>query len=1146
MAPDSSPSRFLVRPGAPFRVVCLPVICRVLLAGIVVLSAPPWAWASPEQEQAAPEFTAEQVEFFEQQVLPLLKNRCFKCHGAEERLRGALRLTTRAGVLQGGDQGAAVSLDKPADSLLLKAINYQGPKMPPSGQLPATEIETLTQWVKEGLPVSAEYLGRPEAKSEAPPQPSLEEARQYWAYRPVSDPTPPAVRESGWVRNPIDAFLLAPLEQAGIPHNPPADATALIRRLTYDLTGLPPTPAQIEQFVADSAGPDPEEAYQRLLTRLLDSPQYGERWGRHWLDLVRFAETHGYERDSAKPFAWRYRDYVIQAFNANKPYDQFLREQLAGDELDEVTTESMIATGYYRLGIWDDEPADRPLAKYDIFDGIVSTTGQVMLGMSIGCARCHDHKKDPLPARDYYSLLAYFRDISDMNVGNLRRVAYDVDQREQAALQTAHRRKEHEVYRRLQGLKADFARGLRETRGLDVLPAGADLTDLRYRFYRDTWDRLPDFDGLKFEEEGSLPAGYVTLAVASRAESIGIVYEGRLNVPEAGEYRFRAQATEGIRLLVDGQPVLERRGKGKHKGEAKVRLAAGSLPFRVEYFNTVAQPVLQLSWSGPQVPERSLSEAGTGVLVADSRTAGQEWLYTTQPPADGWQQPAFDPADWKKGAGGFGQNGTPGAVVRTEWKTADLWLRKTFAAPLRPARLALNLHHDEEADVYLNGQLIHRAAGFVTAYQQVVLPIETNALLKDQDNVLAVHCHQTGGGQYIDVGLVEAPADAVLDSLFTQFGATLLGDRAPEWTRLSQELAALREQKLPEPGIEVMCVEERGREPTHILLRGNPQAQGDKVEPHPPAVACGPAPVPIEDRPQRNSSGKRLALARWMTHPDNPLTPRVMVNRLWQHHFGRGIVPTPNEFGRLGEAPTHPELLDWLARRFVEGGWKIKEMHRLICSSNAYRLSSRGSPEGLARDAANNLFWRFNMRRLSAEEVRDSILAVSGDLQLKAGGPGVYPVIPPEVLAGQSVPGSGWGKSSPEEENRRSVYVHLKRSLIVPILSQYDLADTDSSCPQRYTTTVPTQALGMLNGAFTNQQAGRFAQRLRADHPDDLSAQIAGGIRLVSGRNPTAAEIARDRQFIERLVTEQQQTPDAALRTYCLVLLGGNEFIYLD
>ena len=1146
MAPVSPRVLPLIRSDSPTHFERLSLIRLTLATGILVAAL---GWATPvcaEPDQATPEFTTEQVEFFDQQVLPLLKNRCFKCHGAEERLRGALRLTTRAGVLQGGDQGPAVSLDKPAESLLLKAINYQGPKMPPSGQLPAAEIETLTQWVKEGLPVSAEHLGQPAAKSEPGGAINLEEARQYWAYRPVASPAPPTVREAGWVRNPIDAFLLAPLEQAGIPHNPPADAAALIRRLTYDLTGLPPAPAEIEQFVNDSAGPHAEEAYQRLLTRLLDSPRYGERWGRHWLDLVRFAETHGYERDSAKPFAWRYRDYVIQAFNQDKPYDRFLLEQLAGDELDDVSTETMIATGYYRLGIWDDEPADRPLAKYDILDGIVSTTGQVMLGMSIGCARCHDHKKDPLPARDYYSLLAYFRDISDMNVGNLRRVAYDVDQREQAAAQAAHRRKEHEVYRRLQNVRGEFAQALREKRGLEVLPPGADLTDLRYRFYRDTWERLPDFDGLKFEEEGSLPAGYVTLAVASRAESIGIVYEGTLRVPETGEYRFRAQATEGIRLLIDGKVVFERRGKGKHKGESKIQLSAGSLPFRVEYFNTIAPPLLQLSWSGPQVSERSLTEAGTGVLVADSRTAGQEWNFTTTEPSPDWMQPDFDASAWKKGPGGFGQNGTPGAVVRTEWKTADLWLRKTFAAPQRPVRLALRLHHDEEAEVYLNGQLIHRAAGFVTAYQQVVLPVEVNALLKEQDNVLAVHCHQTGGGQYIDVGLVEAPADAVLDSLFAQHGATLLGERAAEWTRLSQELAALREQPLPEPGIEVMCVEERGREPTHILLRGNPQALGDKVEPHPPAVACGPVPVSIEDRPQRNSSGKRLALARWITHPDNPLTPRVMVNRLWQHHFGRGIVPTPNDFGRLGEAPTHPELLDWLAHRFVEGGWKIKDMHRLICSSNAYRLSSRGSPEGLARDAANNLFWRFNMRRLSAEEVRDSILAVSGDLQLKAGGPGVYPVIPPEVLAGQSVPGSGWGKSPPEEANRRSVYVHLKRSLVVPILSQYDLADTDSSCPQRYTTTVPTQALGMLNGEFTNLQAERFASRLRAEHPNDVAAQIAGGIRLVSGRSPGAAEIERDRQFIERLVSEQNQTPDAALRTYCLVLLGSNEFIYLD
>ncbi len=446
---------------------------------------------------------------------------------------------------------------------------------------------------------------------------------------------------------------------------------------------------------------------------MLASPHYGEKWGRHWLDLVRYGETNGYERDSAKPFAWRYRDYVINAFNRDKPYDQFIREQLAGDEVDPTSAESMIATGFYRLGIWDDEPADRLLAHYDGLDGIVSTTGQVVLGMTINCARCHDHKVDPIPQRDYYRLLSFFQDVTNSDGKNLRKVV--------------------------------------------------------------------------------------------------------------------------------------------------------------------------------------------------------------------------DPSGTK---------------------------------------------------------------------------------------------------------------------------------------------------------IDVMCVAERGRAKTHVLLRGNPSLAGDEVDPGVPEVLADGSPS-FESGP-----GRGTALAEWLTDRRNPRTARVMVNRLWQYHFGRGLVPTPNDFGKLGEAASHPELLDWLAEEFMDGGWRIKRIHRLILSSTAYRMSSRASAAGLAKDPANQSLWRFPMRRLTAEEVRDSILAVSGSLNLKAGGPSVYPPIPREVMAGQSVPGQGWPTSPPGEASRRSVYVHVKRSLLVPILATHDAADTDSSCPVRYTTTVPTQALGLLNGEFSNQQAARFASRLRREAPNDLGAQI--------------------------------------------------------
>jgi hypothetical protein len=481
------------------------------------------------------------------------------------------------------------------------------------------------------------------------------------------------------------------------------------------------------------------------------------------------------------------------------------------------------------------------------------------------------------------------------------------------------------------------------------------------------------------------------------------------------------------------------------------------------------------------------------------------------------------------------------------WDTKDVWLRKTFEVAVVPERIAIDLHHDDEVEVHLNGRLVFESRGYLVAYKRVVLPVEATASLTRGENVIAVHCHQTIGGQSIDVGLLAAPERDMLQGLVARQADELLGaGTAAKYKALSQQLDALRKQPSPEPGMEIMCVTEQGRERTHVLIRGNPAAQGEAVEPGFPLVLATAPPV-IHERPGPGaSSGKRRALAEWIAAADNPVTPRVMMNRLWQFHFGRGIVPTPNDFGNLGEPPTHPELLDWLAGEFVRNGWKLKPMHKLIMLSNAYRMSSAAAPDGLEKDPGNRLFWRFNMRRLAAEEVRDSILAVSGSLSLKAGGPGVYPPIPREVLAGQSRPGDGWGNSPPDEASRRSVYVHVKRSLLVPILSQHDMADTDSSCAVRFTTTVPTQALGMINGEFTNEQAERLAERLERELPDDLPKQIARGIRLTASRTAAKDEIERDAVFVRTLQSESGMTAHRALAQYCLVLLNANEFVYLD
>ncbi len=816
-----------------------------LLAGTLFLALP----------VRAAEPAAEAVRFFESRVRPLLIEHCFKCH-ADKKQRGGLRLDSRAALLAGGDRGTALVPGKPEESLLIQAVRHEDElKMPPSKKLSREQIADLTQWVRMGAPWPGPAVTPAPGKSVFQ---ITARDRAHWAFQPVHRPPIPAIKDRQWAGNPIDVFIRAKLEAKDISPNPPATKRELIRRLYYDLTGLPPTPREVEQFVFD-ASPD---AYEKLIDRLLASPRYGEKWGRHWLDLVRFAETNSYERDGHKPNAWRYRDYVIRSFNDDKPYDRFIREQLAGDEMPDGGADGIIATGYYRLGIWDDEPTDPLQSRYDGLDDIVATTGQVFLGLTFDCARCHDHKIDPIPQKDYYRLLAFFHNIN------------------------------------------------------------------HYRNGGPTDERPVDSDAA-----------------------------------------------------------------GKHALEDRVRA---------------------------------------------------------------WEQ------------------------RRDELQAA----LKTFETDFR------KLHEQ-----------IHGGR---------VEPMELARLIRSE-------------------------------------GAKLLGaERYQRYSEQRRELQRLLRTRVA--GEMALCVTEAGiRAPeTFVLLRGNAHVKGDKVEPAFPLVLGGVQPIIPSPPPESKTTCRRLVLAHWIASADNPLTSRVIVNRIWQYHFGRGLVRSSSNFGLQGDRPTHPELLNWLADEFVRRGWSMKAMHRLILTSNAYRLSSGASKRALSADPTNELFWRFDMRRLTAEEIRDSILALGGTLNLKMYGPGVYTPIPAEILAGQSMPGNGWGQSPLEEQRRRSIYVHVKRSLLTPILESFDTAETDRSTPVRFVTTQPTQALALLNGDFINEQAALFADRLRREAGKELRRQVALALNLATSRPPRATEIDRGVELITALRTKENLSEQAALRSFCLVVLNLNEFVYLD
>ncbi|TWT29887.1 PSD1 and planctomycete cytochrome C domain-containing protein [Blastopirellula retiformator] len=769
-------------------------------------------------------------------IQPLLAKRCYSCHGPGEGESG-LQIDTREGALSEADSGmAAIVPGKPDESELLRRVmsTDEFEVMPPEGKpLKKEEIDLLRQWISEGA-----------------------EWKKHWAFEKPEPHTPPEVKHADLVENPIDNFVLNRLEKNGLEPNPKANRRTLIRRAYYDITGLPPSYEKIEAFAADES-PD---AYEKLVDRLLAMPQYGERWGRHWLDLVRFAETNSFERDGDKPDAWKYRDYVIRSLNEDKPYDQFLIEQLAGDELPNATPESIIATGYYRLGVWDDEPADPLQGEYDHYDDLVNTTGKAMLGLTINCSRCHDHKIDPIPQADYYKLVALMRDVAPYGArGNISNSRREVTSDEV--------RKQHEAADRKIG---------------------------------DVQGRLDDI----------------------------------------------------YRQLVDKLPEDQRR---------------------------------------------------------DARNP-------------------------KK--------------------------RREFAKKI-----------DE-----------------------------------------------------------------------------LLPAQSEQYAKLREELQAARNEKNKLPPRQFAMAVNKALNPppsTHIMMRGNPHVPGDEVQPGFPEIFDAPEPeiVPPADG---ETSGRRLALAKWIASPDNMLTSRVMVNRFWQHHFGRGIVRSTDNFGQLGNQPTHPKLLDWLALEFVDSGWSMKKMHKLIMMSHTYQMSSAGTAEGLAKDPANDLMWRHDMRRLSAEEIYDSLLVANGTFNDKMYGPSYYPKVSDEVKAGQSQPGSGWHDSSEEERDRRAIYIFVKRSLIPPMLANYDFPETDALCPERFATTQPAQALGMLNGAFLNEQAKEFGDVLRKVAPGDVRQQVALSIEKGLGRAATEADIQSGEQLIAKLKEKHSLSDDRALDLYCLMVLNLNEFIFID
>ncbi len=913
--------------------LCQSIVCSLLLGA---------------SAQAGP-VTLREAEFFEKHIRPLLADKCFKCHGPSKQ-KGGLRLDSAAAFARGGDNGSSIKPGDPDSSLLIQAVRHSGErKMPPDGKLKPEQIGALAAWVKMGAPWP---IAATETVAEA--------WRKHWAFQPVARVPVPAVKNSAWVRTPLDHFVLAKLEQKGLSPAAAADRRTLLRRVTFDLIGLPPTPEEVAAFEADRA-PD---AFARVVDRLLASPHYGERWGRYWLDVARYADNKGYvffiEKDF--PWAYTYRDYVIRSFNEDLPYDQFILQQLAADRLPRGKDQrSLAALGFVTLG------GRFMNNQQDILDDRIDVVTRGLMGLTVSCARCHDHKFDPIPAQDYYSLYGVFASSVEPVVPPLL---------EPPPKTEVYAKFEKEMKAREQKL-ADFLQGKFSTL----------LTESRTR-----------------------AAAYLLAANAMR------------NRPNAGEYMLLADGGDlNPSMITRWKDYLDRTRKRHHPVFAPWHALAG-LPEKE--FAVKAPAVLeQLLNAGPAKPINPLvAKALKELPLRTLKEVAERYSGLLNQVDKTWQDLASRyPA-------------TPSA--------AEEELRQVFHGPDAAPNVARSQFND----------------------------------------------------------------------------LMLLPDRASQ-AKLQELLKSVEQWRATGPGAppRAMALEDAAvpYQP-HVFKRGNPNMLGEAVPRRFLRVLAG------EKRQPFTQGSGRLELAGAIVDRNNPLTARVLVNRVWQHHFGAGLVRTPSDFGLRSDPPSHPELLNYLAANFMDNGWSTKKLHRLILLSAVYQQKSDDRPECRRIDPENTLLWRMNRQRLDFEAMRDALLAVSGRLDRSAGGPPVRNILAPQAT-------------------RRTVYAYLDRLNFPGIFRTFDVPSPDATSPQRDTTTVAPQALFFLNNPFLLECSRGLLRRPEVKAEGAVTKRIMLLYRLAFGRQPGTDEMDLAREYLNH-----GKGSAGAWEQYAQALLLANEFVFID
>ncbi|HLK59823.1 MAG TPA: DUF1553 domain-containing protein [Chthonomonadaceae bacterium] len=915
-----------------------------------------------------PEVQAQ--EAVPQQAATLLSSVCLKCHNGQTRA-GGIDLSTRAAAMQ----ASALGTEDPAQSRLIRAV--ASGKMPPTGKLPDAQIALLRRWIETG----ATY-----------PRPTLiytpPAIKPLWSLQPVKRSPLPKTPYDALAKTPLDRFIFDRLAQKGLKPSQPAPRLALLRRVTLDLTGLPPTPSEISAFLADTS----PNAYEKVVDRLLASPAYGERWARHWLDVVRYGESMGYEQNHLRPNAWPYRDYVIRAFNEDKPYPQFITEQLAGDVVGKGDPKVETATGFLVAGIHDTvgiqtEEGTRQQRSNDL-DDIVSTTAAAFLGLTVNCARCHDHKFDPIPQKDYYRLTAVFAGVRH-------------------------------------GERPLSTRPLTSTEQQELDAANRQVLSIQ--------NRLNELDSLGRE------AFFKARGVTSTRPAV----TARLNVDDfppvtARFVRFTILATRD-----DAEPCIDELQVFGPEGDQNLALASTGA-------RATASDLLP-GYAIHQIPH-----------LNDGKF-GNDWSWISNTRGGGWAQIELP---------------QPVRIQRV------VWSRDGGEIPRFDDRLPTR-YRIEVSDDGKTWRTVSTEAG------------------------------RAGSNNYIHPD---------------ELRKALTPEQRMERDAKQAELQQLKERVSALNSVTAAYIGQfTGPDPIFLLKRGDVMQRGEPVQPGAfSAVTTLPSDLVTNDNAPEPE--RRLALARWIGDEKNPLTARVLVNRIWQYHFGRGLVSTPSDFGNNGEKPTHPELLDYLASDFMANGWKIKRLHKLIVMSYTYCQTSDANAKGLAVDAGNQLLWHMPLRRLEAEAIRDSILATSGKLDCRMYGPS-YRLFKYNVV---NVAIYDTLESYGPETWRRGIYQQAARSIHDELLSTFDCPESSQRAARRESTTTALQALSLLNGPFIVQQAIFFAERVRSEAGVQPAAQVDHAFLLAFGRSPDTKERAAALKLLA----------DRDLGTLCRALLNANEFLY--